>query len=121
MQNLFSCILSFVARQCALKTVKKVDLRLMKTAIFTNFSQNGLNLKPSTSRCTIRWEPFYRYRPRFFDQVGHQTTYASMGNKQFFTKSYHCQTYQNYQQSRQNLDQFLENKVHILKIKAVII
>ena len=21
-----------------------------------------------------------RYRPRFFDQVGHQTTYASMGN-----------------------------------------
>ena len=53
-ENLFSCILSFVARQCALKTVKKVDLRLMKTAIFTNFSQNGLNLKPSTSRCTIR-------------------------------------------------------------------
>ena len=24
-----------------------------------------------------------RYRPRFFDQVGHQTTYASMGNKHF--------------------------------------
>ena len=22
-----------------------------------------------------------RYRPRFFDQVGHQTTYASMENK----------------------------------------
>ena len=27
-----------------------------------------------------------RYRPRFFDQVGHQTTYASMGNRHFFTK-----------------------------------
>ena len=24
-----------------------------------------------------------RYRPRFFDQVGHQTTYASMGKKYF--------------------------------------
>ena len=26
-----------------------------------------------------------RYRPRFFDQVGHLTTYASMGNKHFIT------------------------------------
>ena len=24
-----------------------------------------------------------RYRQRFFDQVGHQTTYASIGNKHF--------------------------------------
>ena len=28
-----------------------------------------------------------RVRPRFFDQVGHQTTNASIGNKYFFTKS----------------------------------
>ena len=27
-----------------------------------------------------------RDRPRFFDQVGHQTTNASIGNKHFFTK-----------------------------------
>ena len=27
-----------------------------------------------------------RYRPRFFDQVGHQTMYESMGNKHFITK-----------------------------------
>ena len=27
-----------------------------------------------------------RDRPRFFDQVGHQTTNASVGNKHFFTK-----------------------------------
>ena len=27
-----------------------------------------------------------RYRPRFFDQVGHQIMYASMGNKHFFNK-----------------------------------
>ena len=37
-----------------------------------------------------------RVRPRFFDQVGHETMYASNGNKHFFTKS--CQTYQNYEQ-----------------------
>ena len=28
----------------------------------------------------------HRDRPRFFDQVGHQTTNASIGNKHFFTK-----------------------------------
>jgi hypothetical protein len=27
-----------------------------------------------------------RDRPRFFDQVGHQTTNASIENKHFFTK-----------------------------------
>ena len=27
-----------------------------------------------------------RVRPRFFDQVGHQTTNASIGNRHFFTK-----------------------------------
>ena len=27
-----------------------------------------------------------RVRPRFFDQVGHQTMYAYIGNKHFFTK-----------------------------------
>ena len=32
-------------------------------------------------------------RPRFFDQVGHETMYASSGNKHFFIKSCHCQTF----------------------------
>ena len=36
-----------------------------------------------------------RVRPRFFDQVGHETMYASSGNEHFFTKSCHRQTYQN--------------------------
>ena len=35
-----------------------------------------------------------RYRPIFFDQIGHQTTSASIGNKHYFTISCHCQTYQ---------------------------
>ena len=33
-----------------------------------------------------------RVCPRFFDQVGHETIYASSGNKHFFTKSCHRQT-----------------------------
>ena len=52
-----------------------------------------------------------RVRPRFFDQVGHETMYASSGNKHYFTKSCHLQTYQNYEQSRQKLGTTLEIKV----------
>ena len=52
-----------------------------------------------------------RVGPRFFDQVGHETMYASSGNKHFFTISCHRQTYQNYEQSRQKLGTILENKV----------
>ena len=47
-----------------------------------------------------------RYSPRFFDQVGHETMYASSGNKHYFTKSCHRQTCQNYEQSRQKLGDF---------------
>ena len=58
-----------------------------------------------------------RYRPRFFYQVGHQTTYASIGNRHFFTISCHHQTYQN-EQSWQKMGSFLENKVCTLKINV---
>ena len=44
-----------------------------------------------------------RYRPRFFVQVGHQTKYASIGNRHFFTISCNRQTYQNYEQPPQSL------------------
>ena len=46
---------------------------------------------------------FTRVRPRFFDQVGHETMYASSGNKHFFTK-------QNHEQSQQKLGSISENK-----------
>ena len=36
-----------------------------------------------------------RYLSRFFDRWAHETMDASIGNKHFFTKSCHCQTYQN--------------------------
>ena len=52
-----------------------------------------------------------RVRPRLFDQVGHETMYASSGNKHFFTKSYHRQTYQNYEQIRQKLGTISEYKL----------
>ena len=54
---------------------------------------------------------YIRVRPRFFDQIGHETMYATSGNMHFFTKSCHHQTYQNYEQSRQKLGTILENKV----------
>ena len=54
---------------------------------------------------------YSRVRSRFSDQVGHETMYASRGNKHFFTKSCHRQTYQNYEQSRQKLGTFLVDKV----------
>ena len=59
----------------------------------------------------LKYSTFIRYRPRFFDQVGHQTTYASIGKRHFFTISCFRQTYQKYEQSQQNLGTFLENKV----------
>ena len=48
---------------------------------------------------------------RFFDEDGHETIYASGGNKHFFAKLCHHQTYQKNEQSRQKLGSFLENKV----------
>ncbi len=54
---------------------------------------------------------FSRDRQRLFDQVGHQTTNAYVGNKFLFTKYCHRQTYQSYEQSKQKLGTFLGNKV----------
>ena len=51
----------------------------------------------------FHFESEYRYRPRFFEHVGHQIIYGSIGNKHFFTKSCHRQTYQNYEQLPQRL------------------
>ena len=38
---------------------------------------------------------YIRYLLRFFDHWAHETTYAYIGNKHFFTKSCQCQAYQN--------------------------
>ena len=46
----------------------------------------GLMESLTTSGILVSIEMGNRDRPRFFDQVGHQTTNASIGNKHFFTK-----------------------------------
>ena len=61
-----------------------------------------VNLPFALSRAPLRYcnEVHSRFRPRFFDQVGHQTTNASIGNEYFITKYCHCQTYQNYESGK---------------------
>ena len=49
---------------------------------------------PLTSQGCRSWVGS-RYLSRFFDRWAHETTYAYIGNKHFFTKACHHQTYQN--------------------------
>ena len=53
-------------------------------------NQTGLDIvklsKEKKPVVDINKDLFHRVRPRFFDQVGHQTTNASIGNEYFFTK-----------------------------------
>ena len=55
------------------------------------------NLRHS-SLCSLL---YLLFRPRYFDQVGHETIYASSGNKHFFSILCHRQTYKNYEQPPQ--------------------
>ena len=53
-----------------------------------------------------------RVRPRFFYQVGHETMHAFSDNKHFLlSKSCHCQTHQNHEESQQKFGAILGNKV----------
>ena len=78
---------------------------------FSALETSGTLMHLSTILKTRKYARYIRYRPRFFDQVGHQTTSSHIENKHFFTKSCHRQTNQNYEQSHQKLGTFLENKV----------
>ena len=61
-----------------------------------------------------------RDHPRFFDQVGHQTKYAFIKNKYFFTKSRHRQTYQNYEQPPQILqNMYFQSHFSASKINGI--
>ena len=77
----------------------------------------ALRRRTSTENATTAGGLLLRVRPRFFDQVGHETMYASSGNKHFFTKSCHHQTYQNYEQPPQNISYFQSN-FSVLKIQS---
>ena len=59
---------------------------------------------------------------RFFDQVEHQTTNASIGKKYFFTKERPRQTYQNYEkpcQRSQNSE--FQSQFSVSKIGQIIL
>ena len=61
-----------------------------------------------------------RYRPRFFDQVGHQTMSAYIEKGHFFTKSCHRQTYQNYEQPPQSLQNlYIQSHFSASKINRI--
>ena len=93
-------------RSLGKQKVSSMYLKVFTTPVFLCFGRPA---------CRVSLHPWYdartRVHPRFFDQVGHQTNNASSGNKHFFIKSCHRQTYQNYEQSRQKLGTILENKV----------
>ena len=71
----------------------------VKKKIFLRNTARFFVLSPSEEMLILSALDFkeleIRVRPRFFDQVGHETMYASSGNEHFFTKSCHRQTYQN--------------------------
>ena len=61
-----------------------------------------------------------RYHPRFLNQVGHQTKSAYIENKHFFTKPCHRQTYQNYEQLPQSLQNlYFESHFSASKINRI--
>ena len=62
-----------------------------------------------------------RVCPRFFDQDGHETMYASSENKHFFTKSCHRQTYKNYEHPlRTYQNSLFQNHFSVLKIGQIL-
>ena len=75
--------------------IKPAKLRLTAVVISTVITVFPEKIKPTVNSLDSKT----RVRPRFFDQVGHETMYASSENNHFFTKSCHLQTYQNYEQS----------------------
>ena len=61
-----------------------------------------------------------RVRPRFFDQVGHETMYGSSGNKHFFTKSCHRQIYPNYEKPPQtSQNSYFQSHFSVKKIGRI--
>ena len=61
-----------------------------------------------------------RDRPRFFNQVGHQTMHAYIGNEHFFPKSCHRETHQNYEQPGQRLqNSYFQSHFSASKINGI--
>ena len=86
---------SYQAKDYAMRTLT----HLLRLGTNRNLTWYGPIFQERISGLKLNGEasllPFLgRDLPRFFDQVGHQTTYAYIRNKHFFTTSYHRQIYQ---------------------------
>ena len=108
---------------CEICNLKQFVLGYQTTTIIChNCHISGMNyffteIKTNVRECFVLFLLQLRVRPRCFDQVGHETIHPSSGNKHFFTKSCHRQTYQNYEQppqTYQNSD--FQSHFSVLKI-----
>ena len=111
-------LITAVSFSCSLHKRANFKLPIEQLYFITKFIKQNVKASPKCIKiilfqnlCAFCKSTYNRVRPRFFDQVGHETMYASSANKHFFTKSCHRQTYKNYEQSRQKLGTILENKV----------
>ena len=68
--------------------LEKISLMQSDAQMFCRRNVRRLDLvsKLTTEKPTYLQRGKSRVCPRFFDQVGHETMYASMGNKHFITK-----------------------------------
>ena len=70
------------------------NVELVEKFMLMCFSRKGF--VDSSNNVYISYDCFsIIYLSRFFDRWAHETTYAYIGNKHFFTKACHHQTYQN--------------------------
>ena len=78
--------------------------------------EKEMQLNPFMVSLKIRQKVWNRVHPRFFDQVGHETNYASSGNKHFFNKSCHRRPYQNYEHPPQtSQNSYLQSNFFCIK------
>ena len=120
MSNFHAVLVFFLDFDCLFRSDKKklkVNSKIWKIIwsgrIYTEYSigqklsvmpADGFNQNWIDTLCI-------RYLARFFDHCAHETTYASIENKHFFTKSCHFQTYQNSKIRCQNFCSNLLNKM----------
>ena len=80
--------MSLFCKQAGAKKVYAVEAsplaKILKDVIRVNQAEDVIEVLIFYFIFSVRL--LSRDRPRFFDQVGHQTTTASIGNKYFFTK-----------------------------------
>ena len=82
-----------------------------QTIVNFSFFLNINSFSPIILKVNLLHYLLIYYLSRFFDHWAHETMYAYIGKKHFFTKSCHCQTYQNSKISWQKICSILGIKV----------